>query len=62
MPTTIQIETDVRETLKKLGTKGETYNQIIVKLIQEHEYHLFMDQQYRILESETKWVPLDSLE
>lgn len=60
--TTIQIATDVRETLKGLGSKGETYNHIIMKLIQEHEYHAFMEQQYSILEKETEWVSLDSIE
>ncbi len=60
--TTIQIETEVRDTLKLLGSKGETYNHIILKLIQEHEYHTFMEQQYTILEKETEWVSLDSLE
>ena len=60
--TTIQIETDVREILKGLGSKGETYNHIIMNLIQEHEYHAFMEQQYSILDSETTWIPLDSLE
>lgn len=60
--TTIQIRTDVRETLKNLGTKGETYNDIITHLIREHEYNLFMEQQYSILDKEKKWVSLDSLE
>ncbi len=60
--TTIQIEINVRDTLKALGSKGETYNHIIMKLIKEHEYHAFMEQQYNILEKETEWVSLDSIE
>jgi len=32
--TTIQIGKDTREELKKLGMKGETYDEIIKKLIE----------------------------
>jgi len=60
--TTIQIGTGVREMLKKLGAKGETYNDIIKHLLKEHEYNVFMEQQYRILENEKEWMSLDSLE
>ena len=38
------------------------YNDIILHLIQEHEYNLFMEQQYSILDNEKKWVSLDSIE
>lgn len=35
--TTIQISPATREKLKDLGKKGETYEQIILKLIKEHK-------------------------
>lgn len=31
--TTIRISTDLRDKLKKLGTKGETYEEIIERLL-----------------------------
>ena len=31
--TTIRISTDLRDRLKKLGTKGETYDEIIERLL-----------------------------
>ena len=35
--TTIRISTDLREKLKELGKKGETYEEIIAKLVQMAE-------------------------
>jgi len=35
--TTIQVKKGTRERLKKLGRKGETYNDIITKLLKEYE-------------------------
>jgi hypothetical protein len=35
--TTIQISIDLREKLKKLGIKGETYEEIIWRLISDYE-------------------------
>ena len=60
--TTIQVSTNVREKLKKLGHKGDTYDTIIINLINEHEYNQFMEQQYNILENEENWTPLENLE
>ena len=36
MRTTIQLDDTVRDQLKEIGKKGETYEQIIVRLLQEH--------------------------
>ncbi len=35
--TTIAIKKETREMLKKYGTKGETYNDIIKRLIREYK-------------------------
>jgi len=37
MVTTIQVTPETRDKLKEVGKKGETYEQIIVRLLQEHE-------------------------
>ena len=35
--TTIQVKKGTRERLKKLGRKGDTYNDIITRLLKEYE-------------------------
>ena len=59
--TTIQIDTKVRDLLKVFGRKGETYNDILVKLIDRAKYVDFMKENYQILDSEENWVSLDEL-
>jgi predicted CopG family antitoxin len=59
--TTIQIDTETRDTLKSLGRKGETYNDIIHKLIKRARYVDFMEESYQILDTETNWVSMDEL-
>jgi len=38
MRTTIQLDDKVRDQLRDVGKKGETYEQIIVRLLQEHDH------------------------
>lgn len=59
--TTIQVDKNVREMLKSFGRKGETYNEIISKLIERARYVEFMQESYRILGTEENWVSLDEL-
>jgi len=59
--TSIQVELAVRKRLQSLGRKGETYNDIIKKLIQKAAYVDFMEEQYSILDNEKNWVSLDEL-
>jgi len=59
--TTIQVDTQTRDILKSLGKKGETYNDIIRKLIKRAQYVEFMEESYRILDTENNWVNLDEL-
>ena len=59
--TTIQVNTDIRDLLKSLGRKGETYNDIIINLIKRARYMDYMKETYNILDSENKWVDLDEL-
>lgn len=60
--TTIQLESETKEKLKTMGKKGETYNDIILRLVDLAEYESFMKKQYQILDEETEWVPLEELE
>lgn len=57
---TIQLERELAEKLKALGKKGETYSDVIRRLIDTVRYEEFMREQYRILDDEDEWVPLDA--
>lgn len=56
--TTIQLDPLTREQLKAVGRKGETYDQIVRRLLAVSEYSEFMDEQYRILQEEKGWIRL----
>ncbi len=60
--TTIQVDTEIRDKMKSIGHKGETYNEIIDRLMSYYiSYHNFMIEQYKILDSEQNWISLDEL-
>ena len=54
----VQITPETRDLLKLAGRKGETYDMIIRKLLRSSEYVAFMEEQYRILRTETDWLRL----
>ena len=57
--TTIQVDKEVRDILK--SRKGDTYNDIIKRLIKKVEYIEFMEKQYEILDKEEEWVSIDEI-
>lgn len=59
--TTIQVDKELRDILKKIGKKGETYSDIIRKLIRKVEYIEFMEKQYKILDNEREWISIDEI-
>jgi hypothetical protein len=59
--TTIPVTKDVRDRLKKYGMKGETYNEILKRLMDEVDYETFMERQYKKLEEKEKFVSLDEI-
>ena len=59
--TTIQIDREIKNMLKKMGKKGETYSDIIRRLIKEVQYIKFMEEQYEILDNEKEWVSIDEI-
>ena len=59
--TTIQVDSKVRDLLRSFGRKGETYNDIILKLIERARYVEFMRESYNILDTEENWISLDEL-
>lgn len=59
--TIIPVTKDVRDRLKKYGMKGETYNEILKRLMNEVDYEAFMERQYKKLEEKEKLVSLDEV-
>ncbi|WP_232308724.1 DUF7557 family protein [Methanosarcina lacustris] len=59
--TTIPVTKDVRDRLKQYGMKGETYNNILKRLMNEVDYETFMERQYKKLEEKEKFVSLDEV-
>ena len=59
--TTIPVTKDVRDRLKQYGMKGETYNDILKRLMDEVDYESFMERQYKKLEEKDKFVSLDEV-
>ena len=56
--TTIPVSKEVRDHLKKLASKGETYDALLRRLIEDAEARLVYEREKRILETE-EFVPLD---
>lgn len=59
--TTIPVTKDVRDRLKQYGKKGETYSDILRRLMDEVDYETFMERQYKKLEEKNKFVSLDEI-
>ncbi|MFY1111582.1 MAG: DUF7557 family protein [Methanosarcinaceae archaeon] len=59
--TTIPITKDVRDRLKQYGMKGETYSDILKRLMDEVDYEVFMERQYKKLADKDKFVSLDEI-
>ncbi len=56
--TTIPVSKEIRDRLKRLATKGETYDELLRRLIEDGELRLLYERERRILETE-EFVPLD---
>jgi len=58
--TTIQISKMTRDQLRQLGTKGETYDQVLHRLIELARKAVFFKDVDRILGTE-EYVPLEDI-
>ena len=58
--TTIQVSMETRERLKKIGSKGQTYDEIIGKLLEIGQKVIFFNELDRISNNE-EFIPLDQL-
>jgi hypothetical protein len=59
--TTIPVAKETRERLRIFGKKGETYDQILKRLMSLAEYEEFMEKQYERLKDKRAFVSLDEL-
>lgn len=57
--TTIPTTKGIRDRLKSYGQKGETYSDILTKLMDTVDKEEFMDRMYRRLEEKDQFVSLD---
>ena len=58
--TTIQIRKDTRDELKKIGRKGQTYDELITKLLRIAKKDMFFNELDKIADSE-EFVSLDEI-
>jgi hypothetical protein len=58
--TTIPLTKETRDLLKQFGQKGETYDELIRRLLQVAQQVEFANRQKRILDDE-EFVPLDQV-
>ena len=57
--TSIQIPRGTRDKLRRFGMKGETWAEILEKLMQRVDYEAFLEEQYARLKQREDFVPLD---
>jgi len=50
--TTVPLSKEIRDRLRRLATKGETYDQLLRRLLADAEARLLYEREKRILESE----------
>ena len=60
--TTIQVNTDTRDALRSIGSMGEDYNNVIEKLIREHNRNTLVKYSRKIVEDhKDEFVSIDEL-
>ncbi|UCD93218.1 MAG: hypothetical protein JSV43_00505 [Methanobacteriota archaeon] len=61
MATTIAVSEGTRDKLKSYGRKGDTYDQIISRLMEIVNRETFLEEVYKRLAEKDQFVPLDEL-
>ncbi|NPE29276.1 hypothetical protein HNV12_15215 [Methanococcoides sp. SA1] len=59
--TTIPTTKTIRDRLKGYGQKGDTYSNILTRLMDSIDKEEFMDRMYRRLEEKDQFVSLDKI-
>lgn len=59
--TTIPVTKTIRDMLKSFGLKGETYDDILRRLLKKVDYDEFMERQYKFLKEKDQFISLDEI-
>ena len=59
--TTIPVHKQTRDRIKVFGHKGETYDEILNRILDEVSYEEFMERQYERLSEKEKFISLDDI-
>lgn len=59
--TTIPITKAVRDMLKSYGLKGETYDNILRRIMKQVNHEEFMERHYKLLQEKDNFVSLDEI-
>lgn len=60
--TTIPVDQRVRDRLKRFGHAGQTYNDILTRMMDEIERERFVAQMRKEIDTVEGWVDLDDVE
>jgi len=59
--TTIPLRRETRDRLKQLGRKGETYDTVVVRILEQAELAAHLEVHYERLRDKSKFIPLDEI-
>ncbi|ADE35612.1 DUF7557 family protein [Methanohalophilus mahii] len=59
--TTIPTTKSIRDRLKNYGHKGETYSEILTRMMDSIDREEFMDRMYKRLEEKDQFVSIDEI-
>ena len=59
--TTIPLRRRTRDRLRGLGSKGETYDEVLNRVMEQAELASHLDIHYHRLKNKSKFIPLDDL-
>lgn len=59
--TTILVQKKTRDQLRALGKKGESYDDIIIRLLEEINRQEFIARQYKRLKEKDEFIPLEDV-
>ena len=59
--TTIPLRRETRNRLREMGKKGETYDAVVVRLLEQAELAAHLEKHYERLREKSRFVPLDEI-
>lgn len=59
--TTIPLRRETRDRLRQLGRKGETYDDVVIRILEQAELAAHLETHYLRLRDKSKFVPLDEI-